>query len=144
MWCWPGPIPVAIAADATGVVADNVREQSRGNPLAAGLVAFGAGLLVGSLAPESRTENRLAHELQRKAQAPVREQLQQSAEEASDRLGGRVTQARDRVVAEGRQAKEEVSSEIGDRADAVREHARDAASDVREDVQDQARKHTGR
>ena len=116
-----------------------IRRTTDGNPLAAGLVAFGAGLLAGSLLPESRTEHRVAREVQRKAQAPVREQLQGSASAVADQVGERVEEAKDHVVEQGRQAKEEVAQDVSERAGAVQEHAQDAADDVRSDVRDEAR-----
>ena len=115
-----------------------LRRTTDGNPLAAGLVAFGAGLLAGSVLPESRTENALAHEVQRKAQAPVREQLKESAGAVTDQVGSRVEEAKEAVVEEGRHAKDEVASDVGQRVGAVQEHAHEAAEDVRGDVHDEA------
>ena len=77
-------------ADSAGGATDAVKRQSQGNPIAAGLVAFGAGLLAGSVLPESRTENKLAREVQSKAQAPIREHAQESASAVSDQVGERV------------------------------------------------------
>ena len=37
---------------------DKLRQQTRGNPLAVGLIAFGGGMLAGALLPESRVEGR--------------------------------------------------------------------------------------
>ena len=131
-------------AGTTGDAADAVRQRSQGNPLAAGLVAFGAGLLAGSVLPESRTEHALARELQTKAQGPVRDQLQQSAGAVADRVGERVEDAKDHIVDDTREAKDELASDVSDRTDAVKEHARSAADDVRSDVEEQARHHTGK
>src|ERR1700712_1396961 len=39
---------------------DSISAHTRGNPLAAGLIALGAGLLVGSLLPASQKETELA------------------------------------------------------------------------------------
>lgn len=127
-----------------GDTADAIRDRSQGNPLAAGLVAFGAGLLAGSVLPESRTKNRLAHEVQSKAQGPVREHLQHSAEEVSDRVGERAGEAKDRVVGEGRDAKDEVVGDAQQRAGDVKEHARGAAEDVKGDVAERAKRNSGK
>src|SRR3954447_12864710 len=51
---------------ATGAVG-TVREQAEGNPLAAGLVAFGIGWLVSSLLPASQAEQRAARQAVEKA-----------------------------------------------------------------------------
>ena len=131
------------AADGAGGAVGALRARSQGNPLAAGLVAFGAGLLAGSVMPESRTENRLAREVQRTAQAPVRDNLQESVSEVADRLGERVEAAKDHVVDEAAGAKDEVVADAGERARDVQGHARQAADDVRQDVADTTRHHTG-
>lgn len=127
-------------ADSAGGATDSVKRQSQGNPIAAGLVAFGAGLLAGSVMPESRTENKLAREVQSKAQGPLREQVEQSARAVSDQVGERASEAKDHIAEEGRHAKDEVSSDVGDRADAVKGHAQGAAEDVRGDVEEDARR----
>lgn len=115
-----------------------LRRTTDGNPLAAGLVAFGAGLLAGSLLPESRTENALAHEVQRKAQGPLREQVKESASAVGEQVASRVEDAKQTLVEEGRHAKDEVADDIGERVGAVQAHAEDAAQEVRSDVQDRA------
>lgn len=130
-------------ADTGSDVAGAVRQQGRGNPLAAGLVAFGAGLLAGSVLPESRSEHALAREVQRKAQAPLREQVQQSASEVADRVGERVGEAKDTVAEEARAAKDDVASDASQRTQAVEEHAHRAAEDVRDDVEGNLRHHSG-
>ena len=48
-----------------------IRRQTRGNPLAAGLIAFGAGWLVSSLLPASRREQELADQAKQVAQEKV-------------------------------------------------------------------------
>lgn len=130
-------------ADSAGGASDAVKRQSQGNPLAAGLVAFGAGLLAGSVMPESRTENKLAREVQAKAQGPLREHAKESAGAVSDQVGERVGEAKEHIAEEGRYAKDEVASDVSDRTDAVKGHAQGAADDVRGEVKDQARRQTG-
>lgn len=130
-------------AGSAGDATDAVKRQSQGNPVAAGLVAFGAGLLAGSVLPESRTENKLAREVQSKAQAPIREQVTESASAVSDQVGERVGEAKDHIAEEGRHAKDEVASDVSDRSDAVKGHAQGAAEDVKAEVEDQARRQSG-
>jgi ElaB/YqjD/DUF883 family membrane-anchored ribosome-binding protein len=130
-------------AGTTGHAADAVRQRSQGNPIAAGLIAFGAGLLAGSVMPESPAEHRLAREVQRKAQGPLRDQLQESAGDVAHRVGDRLEEAKETVTEQGRHAKDEVSADVQDRTGQVREHARGAAEDVRDQAQEQGRHHTG-
>src|SRR2546423_839120 len=50
------------AAAAVQDAPQAVRRQTQGNPLAAGLIAFGAGWLVSSLRPASRKDQRVAQQ----------------------------------------------------------------------------------
>lgn len=131
-------------SETTHQAGSAVRDRSTGNPLAAGMVAFGAGLLAGSVIPESSTEKQLSREVQSKVQEPMREHGQRAAEQVSDRVGERAGEAKERVAAEARGAKEDVSSDLRERGEAVRHHVGYAAEDVRHDVEEQARRHSGR
>lgn len=131
-------------ATSAGGAAAGTRNRSEGNPIAAGLIAFGAGLLAGSVMPGSRTENELAREVQRKAQAPVRESLQESASELSDRISEKAAEAKERVAQELSSATDDIAGEARGRAQDVEDHAQDAASEVRDDVAGTTRHHTGR
>lgn len=141
-------------ADSAGQATDAVTQRSQGNPVAAGLIAFGAGLLAGSVFPESRTENRLAREVQSRAQGPLRDQVKESASTVSDRVGGKVEEASEHLKDEARRAKDDVAADAQQRKDAVQEHAQGAARDVKDDVRsdadqvkqqtkEQARHHSG-
>ncbi len=46
------------AKDTLTQTPEKLRQQTRGNPLAVGLIAFGGGMLAGALLPESRVEAR--------------------------------------------------------------------------------------
>jgi len=56
------------AKDAASAVPAKARSGTRGNPVAAGLIAFGAGWLLGSLLPASSAEQQAAGTLKDKAQ----------------------------------------------------------------------------
>jgi len=59
--------------------------QARGNPLAAGLVAFGAGWLIASLLPATRKEQDLAQTAKQQA-APLVQEAKDSAKQVADHL----------------------------------------------------------
>jgi hypothetical protein len=106
------------ARDAAGSVVDGARrapdkviEQTQGNPIAAGLVAFGGGLLVASLIPPSDTEQQVAGRVVEKAQ-PVRDELQRA----------------------GHEVVEDLRSTAEHGAEQVKQRATEAASTVQEDV----------
>jgi len=107
------------AADVAGSAPDLARQRTRGNPLAAGLIAFGAGWLVASLLPATEPEQQLAAQVKDVAAEkgrPVAQQLQQAGQEAAQDLRESAQQ----------------------RAQSVKETAVDAASTVRDDAQSRA------
>src|SRR6201994_275387 len=109
---------VSSAADAVGSAPDLARQRTRGNPLAAGLIAFGAGWLVASLLPASEAEQQVASQVKDVATEkgrPVAQQLSQAGQEAAQELRESAQQ----------------------RAQAVKETAADAASTVRDEAQSQ-------
>lgn len=128
----------SVAGDAAQTVRetpDAIRRGTEGNPIAAGLIAFGAGWLLSTLAPPSKQEQELAGQATdwaREHSGPVKEELGQVAEDMKENL---------REPA--RQAAESVKSTATDAASTVKDDARSAAGDVgdrtqqaRESVQD--------
>jgi gas vesicle protein len=115
------------ASDATQRATETVqqapeamRRQTQGNPFAAGLIAFGAGLLTASLIPASEAERRAGQRLQ---------------EEAGDLM----ERVREPLAESGRQIKDDVSGSVRQAADQVKETARDAARTTAEESKGAAR-----
>ncbi|WP_062434341.1 DUF3618 domain-containing protein [Herbidospora daliensis] len=86
---------------------------TRGNPLAAGLVAFGVGALAAALIPESRAEKRAAAQVGEYVQ-PVVDQVKDSAQTLGQ-------EARETA----QQAAEKVRQTAGEAAHTTAEQARD-------------------
>jgi gas vesicle protein len=110
------------ARDTAGSVVDTARQvpdtvvsQTQGNPMAVGLVAFGAGLLAATLIPPSAPEQRLAGTLRDQAQ-PLQDELK----------------------AAGQQVVEDVKSSAQEGAEQVKQRASEAAGTVQEDVKSSA------
>ena len=110
------------ASGAMQSAPDAVKSQAQGNPLAAGLIAFGAGLLVSALIPASEKEQQAAATLQDKAQPLT-----------------------DEVTAVAKQTAQNLQQPAQDAAAAVKETATDAVGTVKDesttaahDVQDHA------
>jgi gas vesicle protein len=101
--------------DSARQVPDTVLSQTQGNPVAVGLVAFGAGLLAASLIPPSEPEQRLAGSLRDQAQ-PLQDELK----------------------AAGQQVAEDVKSTAQQGAEQVKQRASEAAGTVQEDVKSSA------
>ena len=106
------------AAAAVQEAPQAVRRQTQGNPLAAGLIAFGAGWLISSLLPASRQEQRLAQQATEKAAdvgrpladkardaaMEIKDNLQEPAQEAVASVKDTATDAGRTVVDEGKSA----------------------------------------
>lgn len=77
------------AGSAQGAVQqapERAEQMTRGNPLAAGLIAFGVGALAGSLLPTSDAEEELAGGLRDTFEEPVKQQLQSAAQDVRGEL----------------------------------------------------------
>jgi ElaB/YqjD/DUF883 family membrane-anchored ribosome-binding protein len=117
-------------SDAASSAPRAVRRQAEGNPLAAGLIAFGVGWLVSSLAPASQAEQQLATQVKDKASdvaQPLAQQAQQAAKEVATNL-----------QEPAQQAVEQVKATAQDATDTVTEQAKGAASDVKDEARAQA------
>jgi ElaB/YqjD/DUF883 family membrane-anchored ribosome-binding protein len=122
------------AASAVGhapaAAADKARSKTQGNPLAAGLIALGAGWLVGSMLPASEKEKRAASTIKEKAQPLVEEaksvaqdtaqELKEPAQQAAQNIKDTATEAKDNVAQEGKSAADDVKSQAQSSADTVR------------------------
>jgi len=115
---------------APGAAADKARSKTQGNPLAAGLIALGAGWLVGSMLPASEKEKQAASTLKEKAQPLVEEaksvaqdtaqELKEPAQQAAQSIKDTATEAKDNVAQEGKSTAKDVTSQAQSSADAVR------------------------
>jgi Protein of unknown function (DUF3618) len=122
------------ASTAVGAVQEApqaIRRQTRGNPLAAGLIAFGAGWLVSSLLPASRREQELADQAKQVAQEKVQPAAQQVAAEVKENLREPAQQAVESVRSTAQDAKDTVTDEGRSASQDVQGRAQDAAGNVR-------------
>ncbi|HET9872889.1 MAG TPA: DUF3618 domain-containing protein [Propionibacteriaceae bacterium] len=110
--------------DAVASAPQTIRRRAEGNPLAAGLIAFGAGLLVSSLLPASQKEHEAVQELKENIE-PVKQQASQLAREAADSFREPL-----------QEAAESVKSTAQDAVQNVKDESASAASDVKQDVQE--------
>ena len=111
------------ATDTLGGAPSAVRDRTQGNPLAAGLVAFGLGMVISSLIPPSDAEQQLAARAEDKAKdlaKPLKQAGQQVAED---------------LKPAAQQAAEQVKSTAQDAAQHTTEQAKSAADDVRAPLQ---------
>ena len=117
--------------DAVSSAPRRAKEGTRGNPLAAGLIAFGVGLLISGAIPSSEKEQRAVSDLQEKLE-PLKEKATETAKEMADNLKEPAQQAVESVKAtategvqnvkdEGATAKEQVQGQVQDSKDTVQE-----------------------
>lgn len=122
------------AGDTISGTPEAVRRKAVGNPLAAGLVAFGLGWLVSSLLPASRKEQELADQATDKLGEqlqPVAQHLQAAASEVGDQLREPARQAVDSVRSSATDAVSTVADESRTAAEQVAgrtEQARDTVT----------------
>jgi hypothetical protein len=115
------------AADTVRSAPETVRRRAQGNPLAAGLVAFGAGWLLSSLLPASQPEQQVATQVKDFAVEqgrPVAQELSQAGQQAAGEL---------RESAQ--QRAETVKQTAADAASTVKGETQAAASDVKGQAQ---------
>jgi gas vesicle protein len=123
------------ASTAVGAVQqapDQVIRQTQGNPLAAGLIAFGVGWLVSSLLPASEKEKQLAQQ----AESAVREHkdaLLEPAKQAAQEIGEQLKPAAQDAV-------ESVKSTAQDAAATVKDEGQSAVQDVQGQAQESKEK----
>jgi len=117
---------VASAEQAVEQAPQMVREQTQGNPMAAGLVAFGLGMVVASLMPPSEKE--------REAAAMVKEKAEPLAQEATDTA----KEMAENLKEPAREAAQSVKDTATEGAQQVRQEGQNAAVDLRDDAQQAA------
>lgn len=91
-----GQSTVSDAADQTSEMMHQAKAKAEGNPLAVGLIAFGAGLLAASLIPASEKEKSLAETAKQEAQ-PLMDQASESAKEVASHLKEPAQATKDRA-----------------------------------------------
>jgi ElaB/YqjD/DUF883 family membrane-anchored ribosome-binding protein len=118
------------ASSAVGAVQqapDTVVRQTQGNPLAAGLIAFGVGWLVSSILPATERERQLAQQAE-SAVKEHKEALLEPAKQAAQEIG-------DQLKPAAQQAVEEVKSTAQQAAGTVKEEGQSAAQEVQGQAQ---------
>ncbi|KUM38338.1 DUF3618 domain-containing protein [Arthrobacter sp. EPSL27] len=98
------------AGAAIGDAPAMAKTKTQGNPLAAGLIAFGAGLLVSSLIPASQKEREAADALKSAAE-PLTTELTEAAKHVAEGLKEPAQEAMENVKATASEATEHVKSE---------------------------------
>ncbi|CAL8975667.1 hypothetical protein CELL_02109 [Cellulomonas sp. T2.31MG-18] len=110
------------AGDAVTGLPHTVARQTEGNPLAAGLIAFGVGWLASSLVPATKPEQRAALAVKEQA-ADLTEEAKATASEVAQHLKDPALEAGQAVKDAATQAAEQ-----------LKEHGSQAASDLKDEA----------
>jgi hypothetical protein len=124
---------MSTVGDAVSNVPGSVAQQTKGSPLAAGLIAFGVGMLLSAIAPASKPEAVAAAALKEQAQ-PLVDQVTAGAKEVAGNLQGPAQHAVESVKSSASAAVDTVKVEG---TFAVAE-VKDQAQDAKDTVQQQA------
>lgn len=104
---------------------DSVSGFTEGNPLAAGLIGLGVGLLAATLIPETREERQIA------------DQAQSHVDDLAGELGRSGREAAENVKPAAQEAAQQVKASAQDSAESVKSDSQSAAQDVKDKAQDQ-------
>jgi uncharacterized protein YjbJ (UPF0337 family) len=115
------------AADAVRSAPQAVASQTQGNPLAAGIIAFGVGLLASTLIPVTEVERRAGQELKEHS-GELTDRLKDAAGDVKDDLSGSV-----------QHAVGEVKSTARDAVETTKQQAQSSAQDAKQETQHAAR-----
>jgi len=120
------------AKDTLTEAPEKLRQKTKGNPLAVGLIAFGGGMLAGALLPESRVEGRAMRRVE-PALAGAASEVEHIAREIADDV-------KESTGASVEQVKEKASAA----ADNVKEEAREAVDRTKEAASEESAVHQAR
>ncbi|MEV8226942.1 DUF3618 domain-containing protein [Streptomyces sp. NPDC079167] len=145
------------AGDAAGQAGDSVRRtadqvgqsvreapgqvtrQTQGSPLAAGVIAFGAGMLAAALLPASEAEERVGAQLREHSDEllqPARQTAQDAAQDLKEGMRQPATDAVESVRSTAQEAAEATKQQVQDSGQeavtGLREVGQDAARETRE------------
>jgi len=99
---------------ATSSAGSAIEERVEGSPLAAGLIAFGAGLVIAGLIPASKVEAQGAQRLKEAAQEhgePLIDQAKSTAQEVGEQLKEKASEAAEEVKSSAQESAERVKEE---------------------------------
>jgi len=122
------------AGEAISDAPQQVKTKTQGNPLAAGLIAFGAGMLLSSLIPASEKEREAADALKTAAE-PLTTELTEAAKDMAQGLKEPAQEAMENVKTTATDAAEHVKTEGQYAAADVRAEGQRAATEAKDHIQ---------
>jgi len=114
------------AADAVRSAPQAVASQAQGNPIAAGVIAFGVGLLAATLIPVSDSERRAGQQLKEHS-SDLTDQVKDVASDLKSDLTGTVQEAAGQVKQVAQEGVQETKDQARSSAQDAKEQTRQAA-----------------
>ena len=111
------------ARDAVRQAPRRMKRKAQGNPLAAGMIAFGIGMLVSSLIPSTEKERETVSQLQENLE-PVKEKASEVAKDMGESL-----------KPAAQEAAESVKTTAQEGVESVKQEGQSAAADVKDQAQ---------
>ena len=108
-----------------------LRQRTEGNPLAAGLIAFGVGWLASTLIPSTRVEQQAATQVKEKAQ-PLVEQAKEQAQQV-------VSDVKDELQPKAQEAAQSLKDSASSAASSVQDQAKDSGQKAADDAKSTAK-----
>jgi uncharacterized protein YjbJ (UPF0337 family) len=119
------------AADKVREAPEMIQQQAQGNPLAAGLVVFGAGMLLATLFPPTEAEQRAASAVQERAE-PLKDQALEVGREMKDHLQQSAQESAQQVKETAADAAQEIKAQAQSSAETVKEQTSSSTENLRE------------
>ncbi|GAA4284481.1 DUF3618 domain-containing protein [Brevibacterium daeguense] len=119
------------ARDAVQQMPQQIKQGTRGNPLAVGMIALGAGWLIGSLIPASQKEQELAVQAKDAAQ-PMMQEAQQVAKDMGQNLQEPAQEAVQSVRDQAQSSAETVKSDAQGETERLKSEAQSSGENVRD------------
>jgi ElaB/YqjD/DUF883 family membrane-anchored ribosome-binding protein len=123
------------ARQAVSDAPERIEQRTRGNPLAAGMIAFGVGALIGSALPESDAERRVAREATDKVDVEgTKQRLSEHARDLKETVQDHAREAAEDVKDSAREAAHDVQDQARHEGERVRTDARQSGEQVRREM----------
>ncbi|GAC1503866.1 MAG: hypothetical protein NVS1B14_09500 [Vulcanimicrobiaceae bacterium] len=123
----------SVVADAAHAAPGAIKRRTTGNPLAAGLILFGAGAVIASLLPSSKKEREVAGQLKDKAEPLTRSAIEAGKSLTQDIKAKAATAAKE-VTDHAAAAAGSVKEEAARQAESLKNVAKDAALNAKGEV----------
>ncbi|HSK97298.1 MAG TPA: DUF3618 domain-containing protein, partial [Euzebyales bacterium] len=123
---------VGQARQAVSDAPERVQQQTRGNPLTVGMIAFGVGALIGSALPDSEAERRAARAAADHVDVDgAKERLTEAAREVQSGVQDKAREAAQDLKGSAREAAQDVKGQAQQEGKRVKEDAQESGQQVR-------------